>query len=157
MNHRKGVSPVIATVILLAMTLVVALTSGALIRNTASSGTSYESIETTHTYCTLDTDVNLAKWKIEAHIINRGTQSVTISSVGVLEKEVDTYGVSIGDSLNDGYEIGTNLPLDGLRLGSGEGADIIVWVGDQLFSSGTTIVIHLRHNSASTSTFVQLI
>ena len=40
--------------------------------------------------------------------------------------------------------IGTSLPVDGLNLGAGEGVEIYVWIGDELFSPGTNLDVSVN-------------
>ncbi|MFC1802435.1 hypothetical protein ACFL0D_00545 [Thermoproteota archaeon] len=157
MNFRKGVSPVIASVILIGIGLFLALSISDLFRETAFSQARIEAIEYSYIYCTTNTSINQAKWKVVFHVINRGTQSVHLKEVFVNEKKVEIFGLVNGDSLDRGNLIGTSLPVDGLNLMAGEGANVYVWVGDQLFSSGTTIIINLNTiNSDTNKKFIQL-
>ena len=77
-------------------------------------------------------------------MINRGTEEVQISYVYVNNRDVDEYGVVSGDILENDCIVGTSLPLDGICLLPGEGAEISIWIGDRLFSSGTSIVISVN-------------
>ena len=143
MCTRKAVSPVIATIILVGVTLFVALTIGALYRETAFSYVQGQIIEYPYIYCELDNTVNNAKWKIELHVVNRGTQSVQIEEVFLNERPVDVYGIMAGGSLSDGSLIGTSLSSDGINLQPGENVDVLVWIGDERFSSGTTVLVRM--------------
>ena len=49
-----------------------------------------------------------------------------------------------GDSLLSGNCTGTSLPLGGVNLMNGDGLEVYVWVGDRLFSSGTSLVISMN-------------
>ena len=144
MNARKAVSPVVATTILLGMGLILALYVSGFYRDTAISYVKVEAIEYSFIYPTRHADVENARWKLVLYVKNRGTVSLQLSNVYVNEHEVDVYGLVHGDVLVDGSLIGTSLPVDGLNLGGGEGVEIYVWIGDELFSPGTNLDVSVN-------------
>jgi FlaG/FlaF family flagellin (archaellin) len=112
MLNRKGVSPVIASVILIAVGLFIALTISGFYRETVFSQIKVEVIEYSYIFCTKTTSVNNAKWQIEVYIINRGTQSIRLIEVFVNDEEVDVYGLNVNSSLANGGLIGTSLSVN---------------------------------------------
>jgi hypothetical protein len=157
MLNRKGVSPVIASVILIAVGLFIALTISGFYRETAFSQIKVEVIEYSYIFCTTTTSVNNAKWQIEVNIINRGTQSIRLIEVFVNDEEVDVYGLNVNSYLANGGLIGTSLSTDGVNLLTSEELKLYIWVGDQLFSSGTSITINVNSvNNVNHKKFAQL-
>jgi flagellin-like protein len=158
MKQRKGVSPVIATVVLIGVALFLALTMSAYYRETAYSQIRVEAIEFSHIYSITTTYVSNSKWQIEAKIINRGTQSIRLTKVSVNDREVDVYGLNTSSSLAHGGLIGTSLPVDGVNLLPSEELVLLIWVGEQLFSSGTTITVDINSvNNVNHMKFVKLV
>ena len=73
------------------------------------------------------------------------------------EKPVNVYDVNQGDSLPSGSVIGTSLPSDGVTLYSGEGTEIFVWIGEDMYSSGTMILLRFgTENNVSQNISVKL-
>jgi hypothetical protein len=157
MRHRKAVSPVIATVILIGVGLFLSLTMGSYFREKAYSQVKVEAIEFSYILSKIPSSVDNSKWLIEAKIINRGTQSIRLIKVSVNDREVDVYGLNSSSSLAHGGFIGTSLPVDGVNLLTSEEFVLYIWVGDQLFSSGTTITVDVNSvNNVNHKKFVQL-
>ena len=141
---RRGVSPVIASLILIGVGLFLALTTSNLYREIAFSNVKVEVVQYSYIYCTTETEVDNSSWKIIFQVFNRGTEPVELIEVFVNGRIVDVYGLVHGDSLLSGELLGTSLPIDGYKLMNGEGLEIYLWIGDELFSSGTVVVINLN-------------
>ena len=157
MYNRRAVSPVIATVILLGIGLFVALSISVLYRETAFTYVQAELIEHPYIFCSAAKDILNARWKIELSVKNRGTQSVHITDVFVNERPVDEYGLVAGGSLSNGYLIGTSLPFDVVNLQPGESLELYVWIGEDRFSSGTTVLVRIGSvNNVSQNISVKL-
>lgn len=158
MPYRKGVSPVIASLILIGIGLFLALTVSAFYRETTYSQVRVEAIEFSYILCKTTSLVSNSKWMVEVNVINRGTQSIRLIKVSVNDKEVDMYGLNASSSLSHGGLIGTNLPPDGVNLLTSEELVLYIWLGDQLFSSGTTITVDVNSvNNVNHKKFVKLI
>ena len=113
-------------------------------RETVASNVKVEVIEYSYVYCTIDSSIDNARWRIDFGIINRGTENVQITHVFVSNKEVNKYGIVAGDKLENGSLVATSLPVEGIKLTPGEKMDVSVWVGEKLFSSGTTILLNVN-------------
>ena len=83
-------------------------------------------------------------------VSNRGSQT-RVNRVYLNGREVDVYGLVHGDSLPDGRKLGTSVSTEGLLFESGETGNIYVWVGSELFSSGTQVVLHFNDPNSVTS------
>jgi flagellin-like protein len=144
LRRRKGVSPVISTIILIGMGFILSSFFSLYFRETAFAQVKVEAIEYAYIYSTRNTDIENASWKVVLYVINRGTEPLDLINVFVNEQEVNVYGLIHGESLMSGFLTGTSLPLTGLNLRTGEGVEIYIWIGDQLFSAGTNIVVSLN-------------
>jgi hypothetical protein len=157
MRYRKAVSPVITATLLVALSLFLGVWIGQQYQEIAFSNVKVKVLEFASIYCTRDVSVENTSWQISILVINRGTESFNLTSVFVNGKPVDVYGLIHGDSLVNGTLIGTSLTEDGVVLTSGESFNAHVWIGDQLFSSGTEIEIHFNDiNSVTLKRSVQL-
>ena len=139
-KSRRALSPVVASILLISVCIFLGNSFFLFARETSFSNVKVEVIEYSYIYCTIDSEVTNAKWRVEFGLINRGTEKVQISHVFVNNQDVDAYGVVYGDILENDSMIATSLPLDGISLLPGEDVKIFVWIGDSLFSSGTKIV-----------------
>ena len=150
LRKHRGLSPVIASMILVSVGLVLGGSLSFFVKETAFSDVRVEVVEISYTYCSTNTQVTNAKWKLVLNMINRGTHSVQIHNVFINSKEVDIYGLSAGETLSDGDAIGTNIPEGGLNLNTGEEKEIYVWIGESLFSSGTVLEIQFNDINKAT-------
>ena len=121
----------------------------------------YMSIETSFTGNTVKLDfiitkfvypvsVNEAKWQVAILLTNRGTRSIILSRVFVNGKQVDVYGLVHGDSLLDGNQVGTSISKEGLRVDPGKIYNVFIWIGNELMSSGSQIIIQFNDPNSIT-------
>ena len=141
---RRAVSPVVASIFLIAIGIVLSLFVSNLYRETSFANVKVEAIEYAYIYVANNAGVENARWKIVLYVVNRGTQSLMLTDVYVNAVEVDVYGMVHGESLVDGSLIGVSLPGGGLILGPGEGVELFIWVGELLYSPGTQLVVSLN-------------
>jgi hypothetical protein len=94
--------------------------------------------------CVTPVSVGNARWQISMLVSFRGNKPLSILRVYVNDQQVDEYGLIHGDSLEDGSQIGTSVPADGMSIESGDMENIYIWVGNELFSSGSQIVIRFN-------------
>jgi hypothetical protein len=87
--------------------------------------------------------VDNARWEIALMLRNDGGGDVVLKKVYVNRKLVDEYGVRSGGSLSSKSVIGTSIPVEGVVIGSDSKLSIIVWIGSDLFSSGSQISLHV--------------
>jgi hypothetical protein len=105
--------------------------------------------------CVTPISVGNARWQISMLVSYSGDRPFSILRVYVNDDQVDEYGLIHGDSLEDGSQIGTSVPSDGMSIESGNVENIYVWVGNELFSSGSQIVI--RFNDPHSVTMMKAI
>ncbi len=155
MKSRKAISPVIATVILVAVAITIAVAVSYWMSGISGQYTKFEKVEITSAICTLDSTQD--EWEIVLSLKNTGTSTATLTSVYINDVPVDTYGVA---TAGEG-EATTNLPTAGLPIASGATGSVTLYIdstGDageaapvvagtdywQSVSSGTTVNIKLH-------------
>jgi hypothetical protein len=139
-----AVSPVIATVIIVAVAITISVAAGYWISCTSAQYTSVEKLTINSAYCKIDSSVINSKWTIVISLQNTGPTSSRVQYVMVNNALVDEYDVSAGGSLSSTDVIGTSVSSDGLGLESGEQATAYIYIGSDLLSSGTTISVNLQ-------------
>ena len=154
-GHKRATSPVIATVILVGIGIIIAVAASYWLSATAGMYTSFETIEIPTAYSTINPPVSNAKWGIVIFLKNSGSLQATITYVMVNDALIDDHNVSSGGSLTDTYSTGTSIPSGGLSLASGESTTEYIWIGSDLFSSGTSISVKLH--SVSGISYIKLV
>ena len=149
LKKRKGISPVIATVVLVAVTITIVIGVAYWLGGISSQYTSFEKVEIQSTTCTV---VN-GNWKIIVTLKNSGTATTTINAIYINDGAVGTGDTEPASVQND---LQSNLPAAGKPLQSGESGTITIWVGGNYLelTSGTTVNIKLH--SAAGMDYVKL-
>jgi flagellin-like protein len=145
LRKRKAISPVIATVILVAVAITVSVAVSYWMGSIASQYTKFEKVEIQSGYATVGGN----GWTITLDLKNSG--SATANLIKVFVNDVP---VSVGSTLSPGI-MTSNIPSTGLVILSGKSAPVEVYIGTGLFSSGTTINIKLH--SAGGMDYIKLI
>lgn len=149
MKSRKAISPVIATVILVAVAITIAVAVSYWMSGISSSYTKFEKVEIQTAVCAAK---DAQGWNITLSLKNSGTSTATISNVYVNDQ------VSLLGATGAAYaaaEIGTSVPTAGTAIASGSTATIYVYVGPTFSSSGTSVNIKLH--SAGGMDYIKLI
>ena len=146
-RYRRAISPVIATVILVAVAIVISVSAAFYLSGTTSQYTGIEKIEIPTAYCTLNPAVNNSGWGAHFSVKNSGPNPAKISYIMVNDALISEYNISAGGSLSDTSSMGTSIPDGGIIMQSGESVNIDVWIGSGLFSSGTSIAVKLHSTS----------
>lgn len=155
---RKALSPVIGTIILVAATIITAVFISFYYKEVAFANTNYITLEFQSAYFGRPVSIKNAGWEIIFTLYNTGTQSIEIQNISVNSKPVNEYGKAPGDSLSSGTVIGTSISKSGIMLESGETTTQYLWIGSELFSSGTSIEIKIENvNNVGVSRVVILI
>ena len=139
-RSRKAVSPVIATVILVAVAITVAVAVAYWMGGISSQYTKFEKVEVKSSVCTPDAFGN---WVVAITLKNSGTATATLESVYVNNAVCSngTAPVAAVDTLT------TDLSYSlAYQLTSGEEQSFNVWVGStySTLSSGTTVNINIH-------------
>ena len=155
---RRGLSPVIATTILVAVALSTSMTLGIFYKEITTAYTNYATLEFLSATSSISDKVANAKWEIVFTVKNTGTENIFLEDLAVNNILIKDYDLSSGDSLFDIYSTGTNLPEEAYILRPGETISAIIWVGGGLFSSGTAVNVQvLNVNSVDISFSVILV
>ena len=134
----------ITTVILVAVSIAVSLSAAYWITGIYGQYIGFEKIEIPTAYCTSNPLVNNSKWGIFISMKNSGSNPTQILYVMVNGILVSEYNISEGGSLSDPSRIGTSLLESELGLESGETINFYIWIGEDLFSSGTSVSVNLH-------------
>jgi len=158
LRKRKGVSPVIATVILVAVTITVAVAVAYWMSGIAGQYTQFEKIEIQSGYA-----VKIAGgWDITITLKNSGTSTATLISLFINEKIVgeipyDTVSCIQYDATPaeiDSIVGGTNNA--GITVESGKSVTVTIeGITDTMTSSGTTM--NAKLHSAAGMDYIRLI
>ena len=164
LSKRRAVSPVIATVIIVAVTITVAVAVSYWMSGIASQYTAFEKVEIQTAICTWnETDPATGQWEIEVKLKNSGTATATLTNLFINEVEVNLYGVAVvgaenattsmtqTETIESGAICTINVFIDGPGGSNGPGGTD-QW---QKVSSGTTINIKLH--SAGGMDYIRLV
>ena len=149
-KSRKAVSPVIATVILVAVAITVAVAVSYWMSGISSQYTKFEKVEIQSGVCTVDANGN---WTVAIKMKNTGTATSTLIGVFINEMEVDAY-----DTVATGGQWTTDM-TDTLSINSGQSQTINVYISSGksgvFLTSGTTV--NIKIHSAGGMDYIKLI
>ena len=155
-SNRRAVSPVIATVILVAIAITIAVAVAYWMGGIAGSFTKFEQVEIQTGVCTLQPIHS--NWIISINLKNTGTGTATLTNVFVNDVEVINpagYGQSLPggplDTITTSMAVATAYSLQ-----SGQTGTITVWIGATYaeLSSGTTV--NIKIHSAGGMDYIKL-
>ena len=152
-KNRKAVSPVIATVILVAVAITISVAVAYWMGGISSQYTKFEKVEVSSAVCEYNS--SLTQWKISLKMKNTGTAQATVKNVFINDFETTYNAAATGPPA-----AGTVVNFDGtsgLPIASGASADVILWidVGYKNLSAGTTV--NLKFHSAGGMDYLKLI
>ena len=155
--ERKAVSPVIATVILVAVAITVAVGVSYWMGSISAQYTQFEKIEVQTGYSEWVTDGGAINsgWNITLELKNTGSAASTITHVFINDRPV-TLPAAYGDVFIV-TECTTSVETAGLLLEAGESKDMCILIDDayENLSSGTTVNVKLH--SAGGMDYIKLI
>ena len=140
-SSKRAVSPVLATIIIVSVTITIAVASGFFLSGTIDSYTTFRVIKIVQTKCTL----NGSNWVIDVIVKNIGSDSGTLIQALVNGLEVDNYS-----SPHVANQWSTNMTQSQV-LRSGESVMVRFFVDPDRFgtslSSGTSVELMLHSAS----------
>lgn len=149
-RSRKAVSPVIATVILVAVAITVAVAVSYWMGGISSQYTKFEKVEIQSGVCTVDVDGN---WTVALQLKNSGTATATIISIFINDVEINQYNQS---AIAGEWTTDMTNPYS---LTSGLAGAVNVYISSSnpsaTLSSGTTVNIKLH--SAGGMDYIKLV
>jgi len=148
LSKRRAVSPVIATVILVAVAITVSVAVAYWMSGIAGQYTKFEKIEIQSAVCTWDS----TSWKIEMKIKNTGTAATTLNSAFINDIEVENYGETGVIAGETSTNMTKTTPIE-----SGESILINFYIdlGYATLSSGTTV--NLKIHSTGGMDYIKLV
>ena len=151
-RSRRAVSPVIATVILVAIAITVSVAVAYWMGGIAGSFTQFEKVEIQSGVCKWQDTPN-TQWNVTIKLKNTGTATATLIGVFVNEIEVDGYSYSAPCPNN---QTETDMTTS-MTIESGATATIKVYidVGWESVTPGTTV--NIKIHSAGGMDYVKLI
>ena len=96
LRNKRALSPVIATVILVSVTIVVAVSVAYWMGTIASSYTAFEQIELPTSYSEYNS--SLPGWNVYVELKNTGSADANIANVFLNEKPLKDYNPNVGDA-----------------------------------------------------------
>jgi len=160
-KKRRAISPVIATVILVAVAITVAVGVSYWMSGIAGQYTSFEKVEIQSAVCTYNTHATLDNyWEIIIDLKNSGTKAATLTDVFVNDAETEYAKEYAASSDGITAELDPNGATGGepLHIESGVTDTITVWIEDSskvTLSSGTTV--NIKIHSASGMDYIKLV
>ncbi len=154
MKSRKAISPVIATVILVAVAITIAVAVSYWMSGISSSYTKFEKVEIQTATCAID---GFGNWNITVTLKNSGTAAATMANVFVNDVEVSGYGDTTAAVAAEATLTTSLTTATAWSLNSGASDHIHVLIGANYasLSSGTTI--NLKIHSAGGMDYIKLV
>jgi flagellin-like protein len=152
---RKAVSPVIATVVLVAVAITIAVAVSYWMSGISSQYTQFEKVELTSAYCESTNVSGASYWNITLDFRNTGTTEATIIAAQINGKAIEDYDASypIKAYNADGVEL-QFYDEDTYTVTPGSKGSILVTIDKDGsgydFTSGTTIEISIRSGAGNT-------
>ena len=150
-QSRKAVSPVIATVILVAVAITVAVAVAYWMSGIAGQYTKFEKVEIQTAYSTRVA----TGWDVAMEIKNTGSAASTLIRAFVNDVPIgSTYYNATGITAN---QTACSFPYAGITIDSGDAVTIMIYISDSYknLSSGTTVNIKLH--SAGGMDYIKLV
>ncbi len=148
----RGISPVIATIILAAIAITVGLALAFWMGGIAGTYTRVEQVEIQNALCA--SYGFPGDWNITLTVKNTGTTEVTLLNLFINEQEVDSYGVVVPYAFND--EWATTMTSTHI-LQSGETADIQIFIDHDRSTLSSGTAVNLRIHGASGMDFQKVV
>ena len=150
-QSRKAVSPVIATVILVAVAITVAVAVAYWMSGIAGQYTKFEKVEIQTAYSTRVA----AGWDVAMEIKNTGSAASTLIRAFVNDVPIPQANYA-NSSIIDG-EIACSFPYAGVTIDSGNSTTLYIYISDSYknLSSGTTV--NLKLHSAGGMDYIKLV
>jgi len=159
-QKRKAVSPVIATVILVAVAITVSVGVSYWMGGISSQYTQFEKVEIQTAY---SAKTDGSGWLVTMNLKNSGTSSASLTDIFINDIPLNStaYGASAFPD-GTGDQAVTSLTSGGQVIGSGESVVVYVWIwradadnGYSTLSSGTTV--NIKIHSAGGMDYIKLV
>ena len=150
LKDRKAISPVIATVILVAVAITIAVAVAYWMGGISSQYTKFEKVEVQSGVCTYNTTDT--SWKLTLKLKNTGTATATLNSAFINDVEIAHYNLNLASPSSTSTNMTTSTQI---LSGASKSVNIYVDNGYASLSSGTTV--NLKIHSAGGMDYIKLI
>jgi flagellin-like protein len=156
-KNRKAVSPVIATVILVAVAITISVAVAYWMGGISSQYTKFEKVEVSSAVCDWSSANN--RWTITLNLKNTGTSTTTITNAYINDRDVTTYGGVMPTNGN----ASTDIAATGKTIASGGSATIQLFIDHSTGATGTFAsltagtTINLKFHSAGGMDYLKLV
>ena len=149
-RSRKAVSPVIATVILVAVAITVAVAVSYWMGGISSQYTKFEKVEIQSGVCSVDAEGN---WTVAMKLKNSGTATATLIAIFINDVEIDGYD----NSSQPGLWTSSMTATYSLTSGMSGAINIYISSGKltSTLSPGTTV--NIKVHSAGGMDYIKLV
>jgi len=154
-KNRRAVSPVIATVILVAVTIAVAVSVAYWMGGIAGQYTRFEKVAVQTSYSVKEAT---SGWKVTMELKNTGSADATLIRMFVNDVPVPYDATHYGVSAYVADSVSTDLPYaSGMTLVSGQGNTIVLRISSTYgqLSSGT--MLNIKVHSAGGMDYIALV
>ena len=153
-RSRRAVSPVIATVILVAVAITVAVAVSYWMGGIASQYTKFEKVEIQSAWSVLSSGTG---WTITLELKNSGSATATLDRIFINEVPLNSTGYGLAAFPVGGDMIGTSILSTGTTYESGQAGTETIWIntGYAQLTSGTTI--NMKIHSAGGMDYIKLV
>ena len=150
LQKRKAVSPVIATVILVAVAITVSVGVSYWMGGISAQYTQFEKIEIQTGYSTF----SAPGWKLDLSLKNSGSATSTITHLFINDIPITLTAAADFSGTNSTV---TDIPLTGLSLDAGESDSIQIWIGVGYYSLSSGTTVNVKLHSAGGMDYIKLI
>lgn len=153
-RNRRAISPVIATVILVAVAITISIAAAYWMGGIAGGYTKFEKVEIQTGYSAKTSDSNY--WIVTLELKNTGSASSTLGIIFI--NDLPLNATSYGKTSGVPGQICTDIGPAGRTLTSGNSTSVHVWIptsSSLTLSSGTTI--NVKVHSAGGMDYIKLI
>jgi len=157
-KNRRAVSPVIATVILVAVAITITIAVAYWMGGIAGGYTKFEKVELSSITCS-PKDTN-SIWNITAKLKNTGSAAATLNTIYVNQYEID-LGHATSTGINASVAIGS-MKKPSETLDPGQEITVHIWIQEGFpasatghFSSGTTL--NIKFHSAGGMDYIKIV
>lgn len=156
-KKRKAVSPVIATVILVAVAITVAVGTSYWLGGISAQYTNNEKVEIQSAYSDF-TSGAAGGWELKFELKNSGSAASTITHVFINDVPVTLTDPAAATFANGSPGIVVcSIPTAGLNIGIGDSQDVSIWVDNDYASLSAGTTVNIKFHSGNGMDYVRLV
>jgi flagellin-like protein len=160
LKDRKAISPVIATVILVAVAITIAVAVAYWMGGISSQYTRFEKVEIQSALCEKDPAATPLYWKVTLTLKNSGSATATLNGVYVNDKLAEYLLATSPPDVNTDLNADVDSTTHQMTIPSGQPAIVTIYIGTgwpegAALTSGTTIDVKIH--SAGGMDYIKLV